>query len=419
MGKTILEKIFEAHCGRECKAGELVVADIDLVMAHDANRPLAFEVFQRFGGEKVFNNQKMVYVIDHHTPASGEANAKVHNKIRAFCSEQLITLYENKGICHQLIPEKGHAVPGDLIVGSDSHTCSYGALNAFSTGVGSTDLAAAMLTGKLWFKVPRTIKFQLKGHLPKGVFSKDLILYLIGEITANGATYEAAEFVGETISDLSIDARLTISNMAVEMGAKTGVMEADQKLIKWMKDKTSRPFNPVSSDKDAEYFKVYEFNVSNLSPQVSKPHSVDNVIPIEDIEDIPIQQANLASCTNGRLEDLAIAAKILRDKRVHPDVRLLVVPASRSILMEGMKTGIIQTLVEAGAVIRNSSCAGCSGGAAFGVPASGEVVISSANRNFKGRLGNSEAFIYLASPATVAASAIEGKIADCRKYLGD
>ncbi len=419
MGKTISEKIFQAHCGKECKAGELVVASLDFIMAHDANRPLALEVFRRFGGKKVFDNQKVAYLIDHHTPAPVEANAEIHRKVRGFCAEQSIVLYENEGICHQLIPEKGHALPGDLIIGSDSHTCTYGALNAFSTGVGSTDLAAGMLTGKLWFKVPQTIKIQVTGHLSPGVFAKDLILYIIGQTTAAGATYEAVEFVGSAISTLSVDERLTISNMAIEMGAKAGLMECDDKLERWIKGRATRDWHPVSADQDASYIKTYDFEASKLSPQIAKPHQVDNVVPIEEIGDIPIQQANLISCTNGRLDDLIAAAKVLKGKRVHPGVRFLVVPASRMVLLEGMRMGVIQVLVEAGAVLRNASCAGCSGGAAFGIPAEGENVISTANRNFKGRLGNAKAFIYLASPATVAASALEGKIADCRKYMGE
>jgi 3-isopropylmalate/(R)-2-methylmalate dehydratase large subunit len=417
LGRTISEKIFQAHSGKECKAGDLVIADVDLIMAHDGNRPLALEVFERFGKNEIFCNRKMVYIIDHYTPASDGANAERHRKIREFCSGKAITLFENEGICHQLIPEKGFAAPGDLIIGSDSHTCTYGALNAFSTGVGVTDLAAAMLTGKLWFKIPESIKINLNGSLPEGVFSKDLVLLALGQLKSEGATYRAIEFVGEVISNLSIDARLTISNMAVEMGAKAGIMEADRNLSKWLEERKERSFAPVFADRDAEYFGTYKFDVSSLSPQVSKPHNVDQVAPVEDIGNVPIQQANLVSCTNGRLEDLAVAAKILKGKKIHRDVRFLVVPASRSVLIEGIKRGLIQTLVEAGAVIRGPGCAGCEGGSAFGVPASGETVISSANRNFKGRLGNPEAFVYLASPATVVASALEGKIADCRKYL--
>lgn len=417
MGKTIAEKIFEAHTRSRCKAGDLVVADLDLILTHDASRPVTAELFQRFGGKKVFDHRKIVYVIDHHTPAPGEVNAKVHNKIRRFCADQSIALYENEGICHQLLPERGLVLPGDLVIGGDSHTCTYGALNLFATGVGSSDVAAAMLTGKLWFKVPHTIRFQLNGHLPKGVFAKDLILYLIGQVTANGATYEAAEFTGDAIRALSVEARLTMSNMAIEMGAKAGIMEADEKLARWLTGRTERSWHPVSPDKDATYAKGYEFDVSTLSPQIAKPHAVDNVIPVEAVGDVPIRYANLGSCTNGRLEDLTVAAQILRGKKVHRDVILLVVPASRRVLLEGMRLGVIQTLIEAGGVLRNSSCAGCSGGAAFGVPDAGEVVISTANRNFKGRLGNAESLIYLASPATVAASALEGKITDCRRYL--
>jgi 3-isopropylmalate/(R)-2-methylmalate dehydratase large subunit len=418
LGKTISEKIFQAHSGRECKAGDMVVAKLDFCMTHDSNRPPALDIFHRFGGETVFDARKVAYVIDHHTPAPQETSAKVHQKIRAFCAQQGIQLYENEGICHQLLPEKGHIIPGDLIIGSDSHTCTYGALNAFATGVGITDLAASLLAGELWFKVPPTIRIQMRGMLPRGTLSKDLILFLMGQMTAGGATYEAVEFGGETIMNLSVDSRLTIANMAIEMGAKAGIMEADEKLRDWLQDKTARPWEPVLPDRDAEYVKWLDFDLSGLGPQVAKPHTVDNVVPIEEIGHVPIHMANLASCTNGRLEDLAIAAEILKGRKVHPQVRFHVVPASRSVFLEAMRTGILSTLMEAGGVVRNPSCACCNGGAAFGVPAPGEVVISSANRNFKGRLGNPEASIYLASPATVAASALEGKIVDCREYLG-
>jgi 3-isopropylmalate/(R)-2-methylmalate dehydratase large subunit len=315
-----------------------------------------------------------------------------------------------------LIPEQGHAVPGDLIIGADSHTCTYGAINAFSTGVGSTDLAAGWISGKLWFKVPESFKFVIKGKLPKGVYSKDVILRIIGDVGADGATYMSAEFVGDTIDDMSIEARFTMSNMAIEMGAKAGLMLADSKVMDWVKKHSKRTPNPIIPDQDAKYAKVEEYDVSKLEPHVAKPHTVDNVSPISEVAGTPIQEGFLGTCTNGRLEDLKIAAQILKGKKVGPDCRLIVAPASKQILQEIIKNGIYQIFLDSNAAVVTPGCGPCVG-THNGVPADGENVISTANRNFKGRMGNPNAFIYLASPATVAASVIEGKIADPRKYL--
>jgi 3-isopropylmalate/(R)-2-methylmalate dehydratase large subunit len=303
------------------------------------------------------------------------------------------------------------------MVGCDSPTCTYGALNVFSTGVGSTDGAAALASGKLWFKVPETMRVTYTGELKPGVFSKDLILHLAGQIGADGATYMALEFDGPVIEALSVDARMTISNMAIEVGAKAGLMRADAKTLAWYEGRGDRPPAPVDPDEDAVYAQTIEIDASAIGPQVAKPHSVDNVSPIEEVEGTPIQQGVLGTCTNGRLEDLAIAASILAGRRVHPDVRFIVAPASRRILLDAIEAGYIQTLVEAGAALVTPGCGPCVG-THNGVPSDGENVISTANRNFKGRMGNSNAFIYLGSPATVAASVIEGKITDPRKYLG-
>jgi 3-isopropylmalate/(R)-2-methylmalate dehydratase large subunit len=320
-------------------------------------------------------------------------------------------------VCHQLIPEKGHIVPGDLMVGCDSHTCTYGALNVFSTGVGSTDGAAAMAAGRLWFKVPDTMKVTYAGELKPGVFSKDLILYLAGQIGVDGATYEAIEFHGPVIEALSVEARMTISNMAIEVGAKAGLMKADAKTLAWFDGRGEKTPQPQDPDADAVYAKTLEFDASSIGPQVAKPHAVDNVSPIEEVEGTQIAEGVLGTCTNGRLEDLAIAAKILEGRKVHPDVRFIVAPASRQILLEAMEAGYIRTLVEAGAALVTPGCGPCVG-THNGVPSDGENVISTANRNFKGRMGNSNSFIYLGSPATVAASVIEAKITDPRKYFG-
>lgn len=416
-GKTIVEKIIGAHAGKEVEAGDIVIAELDFMMGQDGTSPLAINALKEMEVEKLYDPCKVAMVIDHSAPSPLEGVSALHDMMRKFAKEQGVKLYDiGCGVCHQLMPEQGHVVPGNLVVGADSHTCTYGAINAFATGVGSTDLAAAMASGKLWFKVPETIKFVLKGKLPIGVFSKDVILFLIGQVTADGATYKAVEFTGPVIDDLSVEARFTISNMAIEMGGKAGLMEADEKTIRWVKEHSNKPFTPVKADPDAVYEKVLEYDLSDLVPQVAKPHTVDNVAPIDEVMGTPIQQAVLGTCTNGRLEDLRIAAAILKGKKVNPDVRFIVAPASKEIYLKAMNEGTIQTLVEAGAAVVTPGCGPCVG-THNGVPSDGENVISTANRNFKGRMGNGKAFIYLGSPATVAASAIEGKIADPRNYL--
>jgi 3-isopropylmalate/(R)-2-methylmalate dehydratase large subunit len=417
MGKTIAEKILGAHSGKDVTAGDIVIADIDFMMGQDGTSPLAIKAFREMQGKRVFDPSKVTMVIDHSAPSPSMAVSELHGMMRQFGREQGFKVYDiGCGVCHQLMAEQGHVIPGGLVIGADSHTCTYGAINAFSTGVGSTDLAAALLSGKLWFKVPETLRFVLNGTLSEGVYSKDLILFLIKEVTADGATYMAAEYVGEAINSLSVDDRFTISNMAVEMGAKVGLMLADEKTEAWVKAHSRRGFKAVVPDKDAKYAEIKEYDVSKLEPQVAKPHTVDNVSPVGEVEGTPIQQAYLGTCTNGRLEDLRIAAGVLKGRMVHPEVRMVVAPASRDVCLEAIKEGIITTFIEAGAVVVNPGCGPCVG-THQGVPSDGENVISTANRNFKGRMGNPNAFIYLASPATVAASAIEGKITDPRRYL--
>ncbi|MEJ5185572.1 MAG: 3-isopropylmalate dehydratase large subunit [Candidatus Geothermincolales bacterium] len=418
MGMTIAEKIISRHAGREARAGELVVAEVDFIMGQDGTSPLAIQAFREMGGERVLDPERVALVIDHSAPSPVEGISNLHALMREFASEQGVRLYDvGWGVCHCLLPEQGHVAPGDLVVGADSHTTTYGAINAFSTGVGSTDLAAAMLTGKLWFKVPATMRLELRGKLGKGVYSKDVALFLAGELTADGATYLALEYGGEVIRSLSVEARFTISNMAVEVGAKAGLMEADEKVMDYVRGRVKRPFQPADPDPDAEYVEVREYDLSDLTPMVAVPHRVDNVKPVEEVEGTEIHQAVLGTCTNGRLEDLKVAAGILAGKRVHPGVRLVIAPASREVLLEGMRKGVIQALVEAGGALVTPGCGPCVG-THNGVPADGEVVISTANRNFKGRMGNANAFIYLASPATVAASALEGRITDPRRVSG-
>jgi 3-isopropylmalate/(R)-2-methylmalate dehydratase large subunit len=416
-GKTIAEKIFSAHSGTDAHAGDIVVADVDFVMGQDGTSPLAIKALERMGVKKVFDAKKVAVVMDHSSPSPIEGVSALHTVMREFGKRTGAKVYDvGCGVCHQLIPENGHVVPGDLMVGCDSHTCTYGALNVFSTGVGSTDGAAAMASGRLWFKVPETMKVTYTGELQPGVFSKDLVLHLAGQIGADGATYKALEIGGPVIDALSVDARMTISNMAIEVGAKAGLMAADAKTIAWFEGRGERTPAPVAADADAEYCRELTYDASTVGPQVAKPHSVDNVSRVEDVAGTPIAQGFLGTCTNGRLEDLGIAADILKGRKVHPDVRFIVAPASRQILLDAIEAGYIQTLVEAGAALVTPGCGPCVG-THDGVPSDGENVISTANRNFKGRMGNSNAFIYLGSPATVAASVITGLITDPRPYL--
>jgi 3-isopropylmalate/(R)-2-methylmalate dehydratase large subunit len=416
-GKTIAEKIFSTHSGTDARAGDIVVADVDFVMGQDGTSPLAIKALERMGVEKVFDPAKVAVVMDHSSPSPIEGVSALHTQMRDFGKRTGARVYDvGCGVCHQLIPEQGHVVPGDLMVGCDSHTCTYGAVNVFSTGVGSTDGAAAMAAGKLWFKVPETMRFTLSGALPAGVFSKDVVLHIAGLIGADGATYMAMEFDGPVIDAMSVEARMTISNMAIEVGAKAGLMRADAKTLAWYEGRGSRTPAPVDPDPDAVYAVSHALDLSALTPQVAKPHSVDNVSPIDEVEGTPIQQGFVGTCTNGRLEDLGIAAGILKGRTVHPDVRFIVAPASKQILLDAIEAGYISTLVEAGAAVVTPGCGPCVG-THNGVPSDGENVISTANRNFKGRMGNSNAFVYLGSPATVAASVIEGRITDPRKYF--
>ncbi len=416
-GKTIAEKIFSAHSNTDARAGDIVIADIDFAMSQDGTSALAIDAIAEMGATSVFDPEKVAMVMDHSCPSPLEGVSAIHAKMRAFGKRTGVHIYDwGCGVCHQLIPESGKVVPGDLVVGCDSHTSTHGALNIFSTGVGSTDGAAAMVSGKLWFKVPETFKFVVNGTLPPGVFSKDLILYLIGDVTADGATYMAAEYVGPAIDALSIEARFTISNMAIEMGAKVGLMEADDKTREWVENQSGRPFAPVTADPDAVCARITEYDVSKLEPQVAKPHTVDNVSPVSEVTGTPIQQGVIGTCTNGRIEDLRIAASILKGRKVCPGVRLIVAPASRQVMLQAIREGLLETFVESGAAVVTPGCGTCVG-THNGVPSDGENVISTANRNFKGRMGNNKAFIYLASPATVAASVLTGAITDPREFI--
>lgn len=426
MGKTIVEKIFSAHSNKDAKAGDVVVANIDFCFGQDGTSMLVIDAFRNLGAKKVFDKAKFRMVIDHNSPSPSIGVSEVHKKMRNFAKEHDLKVFDiGCGVCHQVIPEAGLVLPGDLVVGADSHTCTYGALGVFSTGMGSTDVAVALATGKNWFKVPETIKIILKGKAEKGVYSKDAILYVIGKLGADYATYKAVEFSGEYIKSLSMDSRFTIANMAIEMGAKAGLMEPDEKTYNWLKMHRVKG-NPstslragglrVKGDKDAVYSKILEFDMSKITPQIAKPHTVDNVTPINKLRKTKIDQAFLGTCTNGRLEDLMIAYSILKNRKINENVKMIIAPASKDIFQKAMEKGAISEFVKSGACVVAPGCGPCVG-THNGVLSSGEVCISTANRNFKGRMGNPDAFIYLGSPATVAVSALEGKITDPRKYI--
>ncbi|MFA5089472.1 MAG: 3-isopropylmalate dehydratase large subunit [Candidatus Omnitrophota bacterium] len=415
--QTIAEKILSSHSGRKVQAGDFCVCAIDFAFGQDGTSAIIMDRLKDLAVDKL--KTKFCMVIDHSAPSPSEGVSGVHKRMRDFSLTHKSRLYDiGCGVCHQVIPESGEILPGSLVLGADSHTCTYGALGAFSTGVGSTDLAIALASGKNWFKVPGTIKIILKGKLPKGVFAKDIILYIISDIGANGATYQAVEFSGPIIKALDMDSRFTICNMVVEMGAKAGFMPQDRQVFSWLESRgvKHKSIKPVEADKAACYDKVLEYDLSKLIPQVSRPHSVDSAVGVSQLKDTMINQAFLGTCTNGRLNDLKIAASILKSRKVHPGVRLIVAPASRGIFLKAMQLGLIDTFVKAGAAVVSCGCGPCVG-THNGIPADEEAVISTANRNFKGRMGNPRAFIYLASPATVAASAIAGKICDPRKYI--
>ncbi len=416
MGKTIAEKILSNHSGKDLKAGDIAVCNVDFCFGQDGTSSIIIDSFKKLGLQKVHDKSRFYMVIDHSAPSPNMGVSAIHRKMREFAKTFDVGLYDiGCGVCHQLIPQKGHVTCGDLVLGADSHTCTYGAINVFSTGVGSTDLAITLASGKNWFRVPETIKILVKGKLPKGVYSKDIILHIINDIGADGATYKAVEFYGEAISSLSVDGRLTISNMAVEMGAKIGIMEADKKVLKWVTERSNKEPHPVSADPDARYISVKEYDVSKLSPMVAKPHAVDNVCGVEELRDVKIDQAYLGTCTNGRFEDLEVAAKILKGNLVNPEVKFIIAPASKEIYLEAAKKGLVEIFVKSGCAVVGPGCGPCVG-THNGVLADNEVAISTANRNFKGRMGNPNSFIYLASPATVTASAISGKITDPRIY---
>ena len=418
VGMTIAEKTLARASGKsEVKAGEIIWAKVDIAMMHDLLGPRFIDKgFRKLGG-KLFDPEKVVVVSDHCTPPATVQQADILKYTRDWAREfELPYYYEFEGPCHQVIVEHGHVRPGRLILGTDSHTCMAGGMGAFATGIGSTEMIGVLLTGETWLKVPETIKVNWEGKIPHGVYSKDLILQTIKDIGHAGATYQVLEFSGSAIRGMSLDERLVLSNMAVEAGAKTGLIEPDEVVVQFLKSKGVDQIELITSDKDARYLRELTYNASELEPQVACPHEIDNVHPVTAVEGKPVDQVYLGSCTNGRLSDLRIAAQILKGQKISKNIRCLVVPASQAVWMQANKEGILDILTEAGCIVNMPSCGAC-GGFTSGVIGAGEVVMSSSNRNFKGRMGSPLGEIYLGSPATVAATAIEGRIADPRRYI--
>ncbi|MBU2591437.1 MAG: 3-isopropylmalate dehydratase large subunit [Nitrospinae bacterium] len=413
MGMTITEKILAAHCGQDkVSPGDLIMAKIDIALGNDITAPIAIKEFKSIGAAKVFDKERVVLVPDHFTPNKDIQSAEQVCTLRNFSREQDITNYfeiGRMGVEHALLPEQGLVVPGDVIIGADSHTCTYGALGAFSTGVGSTDLGAAMATGETWFKVPESIKFIFTGKLNKWVTGKDLILYTIGKIGVDGALYKAMEFCGETIDNLSIEARMTMANMAIEAGGKNGIFKADDITLEYVNARAKRPYKVYESDPDAHYAQVYEFDCKDIEPQVAFPHLPSNCRSISDVGNVTIDQSVIGSCTNGRISDLREAAEVIKGRKVAKGVRLIVIPATQEIYKQAMKEGLLDIFIDAEAAVSTPTCGPCLGGH-MGILAAGERAIATTNRNFVGRMGSPKSEVYLSNPAIAAASAVLGRI---------
>ncbi len=410
---TISEKILSRASGKTAHADDFVIANVDYAMAHDGTSVLAVKAFREMGEKKVWDPGRIIIPFDHIAPANNETAAKLQKSIRDWIKEQGIENFFDvgEGICHQVVPEQGFAMPGKLMIGADSHSCTYGAFGAFATGVGATDMAQIFATGKLWLRVPQTIRINVEGKLAKGVSSKDITLFIIKNVGADGANYKAIEYYGSTISELSMSQRMTLCNMSIEMGAKTGIVPPDEKTFEYLEGRAREKFVPVYADKDAKYCQEFNIDVEDLEPQIAKPHEVDNVKGVGTLLGTPLDQVFIGSCTNGRFEDLEVVANILSGKKVK--VRTIVLPASRSVLIKATESGIIATLLKAGTIIAPPGCGPCLG-AHMGVICEGETCLSTSNRNFKGRMG-SGGLIYLSSPETAAASALKGEISDPRE----
>lgn len=405
MGLTFAEKVLSRKAYQEVHAGDCVIVDVDVMMASDTTGPIAIKAFESMGGKQLFHKDRTVFILDHATPCPNERIAALHKLIREFCGEQKCVFFDqNHGVCHQVMLEKGLVHEGDLVLGGDSHTCSYGSVGAFSTGVGSTELGGAMLTGKTWLMVPQTTRIELSGKLPEGVYAKDVVLKIIGDITSDGVTYKSVEFAGDGFARFTQEEATTVCNMTIEMGGKNGVF------LSALTDPGLMP------DKDAVYEQVLYYDASEMVPMVSCPHTVDNVKPVTEAGPEKVDLVYIGSCTNGRLSDLQVVAQILKGKHIAPSVRLLVCPASNQVLMQAIEHGYIQTILEAGGTISTPGCSLCVG-TLGGVPGDGENVLSTTNRNFKGRMGNSKANVFLSSPATAASSAITGVLTDPREVI--
>ena len=413
MGMTMTQKILAAHAGLDhVEAGQLIRANLDMVLGNDITSPVAINEFEKAGFQGVFNKSKISMVMDHFTPNKDIKAATQCSQCRSFARKfDIDNFYDvgNMGIEHALLPEKGLVAPGECIIGADSHTCTYGALGAFSTGVGSTDMAAGMATGQAWFKVPEAIKFNLTGALQKNVSGKDVILHIIGMIGVDGALYRSMEFMGEGLKNLSMDDRLCISNMAIEAGGKNGIFMVDEITQAYVKDRVDRPFTVYEPDADAQYVQTYDIDLSAIKPTVAFPHLPENTKTIDEVGDVKIDQVVIGSCTNGRLSDMKTAAEILKGKKIHKNVRAIVIPATQKIYKECIKEGYLETFIDAGCVVSTPTCGPCLGGH-MGILAEGERCVATTNRNFVGRMGHVKSEVYLASPAVAAASAITGKI---------
>ena len=420
-GMTITEKIMADHAALDqVRPGQLIHARLDLILGNDITAPIAIRELERLGIKELFDPDKIVLIPDHFTPNKDIKSAEQCQILRKFAQRHKLPHYYEvgrTGIEHAFLPEQGMVLPGDLVIGADSHTCTYGALGAFATGVGSTDLAAAMISGEAWFKVPESIRFRFSGKLRPWVGGKDLILYTIGKIGVDGALYEAMEFTGELIANLPMDDRLTMANMAVEAGAKSGIFPPDEITLQYIKDKATRPYKLYQSDPDAHYVESYDLQGEDIEPQIAFPHLPENVKPISQVGQIPIDQAVIGSCTNGRISDLRVAAKILKGRKVAPLSRLIIIPATQAIYQQALKEGLLEIFVEAEGVVSAPTCGPCMGGH-MGILAEGERAISTTNRNFVGRMGHPKSEVYLASPAVAAASAILGRIGSPEEILG-
>ena len=410
MGMTIAEKIIAAAAGKtEVRAGDIHTVELDLLMSNDGTTHLTVDMYNKLKHPRIADVSKLVWIVDHNIPCDSVKTAASQKKMRDFARANGITFYEGEGVCHQVMLEK-HVRPGQLIFGADSHTCSYGVLGAFGTGVGCTDYLYAMVTGTSWVLVPETLRFNLHGKLSGGVYARDLILYIIGKISANGANYKAMEFGGDGLKTLSISDRIALCNLCVEAGAKTGLCEVDEKTMAYLAEHGREPKHVFAPDADAVYAEVFDIDLGDVKPIVAKPHFVDNVCDAADAAGTHIDEAFLGSCNNGRIEELRVGAEIIKGKKVHPGVRFLVVPASRQVYDQAMKEGLLDIFMDAGAIIMNPNCSVC-WGSCQGVIGEGETLISTGTRNFKGRAGHKNSFVYLASAATVTASAVKGEIA--------